>query len=111
MVFDVDGTLVNSNDAHARAWVEVLSTFGFPVELTAVRRLIGMGGDKRSPSRTHCSRVARDARAQLKWPLAGTCISFISSSAANSGPPWVLPLRSFSQCIIEESIILAKQLH
>lgn len=50
MVFDVDGTLVDSNDAHARAWVETLSTFGIERDLQAVRRLVGMGGDKLLPA-------------------------------------------------------------
>ena len=49
MIFDVDGTLVDSNDAHARAWVETLQTFGIERELIAARRLIGMGGDKLLP--------------------------------------------------------------
>jgi HAD superfamily hydrolase (TIGR01509 family) len=46
VLFDVDGTLVDSNDAHARAWVDVLGQFGYPAELARLRRMIGMGGDK-----------------------------------------------------------------
>ena len=49
MIFDVDGTLVDSNDAHARAWVEALAHFDIHVETAAVRRLIGMGSDKLLP--------------------------------------------------------------
>jgi HAD superfamily hydrolase (TIGR01509 family) len=45
-ILDVDGTLVDSNDAHAEAWVEVLAEHGFSVLYTAARRLIGKGGDK-----------------------------------------------------------------
>jgi HAD superfamily hydrolase (TIGR01549 family) len=52
MVFDVDGTLVDSNDAHARAWVETLQTFGIERDVAAARRLIGMGGDKLLPALT-----------------------------------------------------------
>jgi HAD superfamily hydrolase (TIGR01509 family) len=52
MLFDVDGTLVDSNDAHARAWVETLSTFGIERDLASARRLIGMGGDKLLPTLT-----------------------------------------------------------
>src|SRR5207245_1934264 len=55
MLFDVDGTLVDSNDAHARAWVETLSTFGIERDLAAARRLIGMGGDKLLPTLTGIS--------------------------------------------------------
>ena len=46
MLFDVDGTLVDSNDAHARAWFDVLTALGYPVELPRLQRMIGMGGDK-----------------------------------------------------------------
>jgi len=52
MIFDVDGTLVDSNDAHARAWVEALASFGIHVEIAAARRLIGMGSDKLLPELT-----------------------------------------------------------
>jgi HAD superfamily hydrolase (TIGR01509 family) len=45
-VFDVDGTLVDSNGAHAEAWAAALRHFGYPQEVPAIRRLIGMGGDK-----------------------------------------------------------------
>jgi HAD superfamily hydrolase (TIGR01549 family) len=49
VIFDVDGTLVDSNDAHARAWVEALAEFGYDAQLDHARRLIGMGGDKILP--------------------------------------------------------------
>jgi len=52
MIFDVDGTLVDSNDAHARAWVEALAQFEIHVETAAARRLIGMGSDKLLPKLT-----------------------------------------------------------
>ena len=44
VILDVDGTLVDSNDAHARAWVEALKEGGFDVPFERVRPLIGMGG-------------------------------------------------------------------
>ena len=49
VLFDVDGTLVDSNDAHAHAWVEAFAAFGVTVDFTHVRRSIGMGGDKLMP--------------------------------------------------------------
>ena len=49
VIFDVDGTLVDSNDAHARAWTEALEQAGHRVPLARVRRLIGMGGDQLLP--------------------------------------------------------------
>lgn len=49
-IFDVDGTLVDSNDAHARAWVDALTEAGHDVPFERVRPLIGMGGDKLLPA-------------------------------------------------------------
>src|SRR5207248_8885431 len=49
VILDVDGTLVDSNDAHAHAWVEALAENGVQVPFEKVRRLIGMGGDKLLP--------------------------------------------------------------
>jgi phosphoglycolate phosphatase-like HAD superfamily hydrolase len=46
VLLDIDGTLVESNDAHARAWVKALAEGGREVAFEAVRPLIGMGGDK-----------------------------------------------------------------
>jgi haloacid dehalogenase superfamily, subfamily IA, variant 1 with third motif having Dx(3-4)D or Dx(3-4)E len=49
IILDIDGTLVDSNDAHAKAWVEALAEHGINVSFEQVRRLIGMGGDKLLP--------------------------------------------------------------
>ena len=47
---DVDGTLVDSNDAHACAFVEAMHQCGFSdVTYETVRPLIGMGGDQLLP--------------------------------------------------------------
>lgn len=45
-IFDVDGTLIDSVEAHARSWVETFAAFGKKVELEQARKLIGMGGDQ-----------------------------------------------------------------
>jgi phosphoglycolate phosphatase-like HAD superfamily hydrolase len=50
VILDVDGTLVDSNDAHARAWVEAFARNGITVAYQPVRRAIGMGGDKLMPA-------------------------------------------------------------
>ena len=49
VIFDVDGTLVDSNDAHARAWVGAFAEHAITVSYESVRRAIGMGGDKLMP--------------------------------------------------------------
>jgi HAD superfamily hydrolase (TIGR01509 family) len=49
VLLDIDGTLVDSNDAHAQAWVQALAEHGRRVEFSRVRPLIGKGGDKLLP--------------------------------------------------------------
>jgi HAD superfamily hydrolase (TIGR01509 family) len=46
VLLDIDGTLVDSNDAHARAWEDALGHFGHSVPFEKLRALIGKGGDK-----------------------------------------------------------------
>jgi HAD superfamily hydrolase (TIGR01509 family) len=52
MLLDVDGTLVDSNDAHAMSWVDTLRELGYDVTFDRVRELIGKGGDKLLPETT-----------------------------------------------------------
>lgn len=49
VLLDVDGTLIDSNDAHAHAWVDVCREFGREGDYQQIRRMIGMGGDKLMP--------------------------------------------------------------
>lgn len=49
MIFDVDGTLVLSNDAHTHAWVAALAAAGYQIPFERVRPLMGMGGDHLLP--------------------------------------------------------------
>lgn len=48
-LFDVDGTLIDSVDLHARAWQETLAHFGFDIPYEDVRWQIGKGGDQLLP--------------------------------------------------------------
>ena len=50
ILLDIDGTLIDSNDHHAHAWVETLEHFGRKGSYAKIRRLIGMGGDKLLPA-------------------------------------------------------------
>lgn len=52
VILDVDGTLIDTNDAHAHAWVEVCHEFGHDVPFGKVREMIGMGGDRVLPGLT-----------------------------------------------------------
>ena len=49
-IFDVDGTLIDSVDVHAQAWVDAFAEFGREVRFGDVRRQIGKGGDQLMPA-------------------------------------------------------------
>lgn len=52
VLLDIDGTLIDSNDAHARSWVDALAEAGFHPGFATVRALIGKGGDHIIPELT-----------------------------------------------------------
>jgi HAD superfamily hydrolase (TIGR01509 family) len=49
VLFDIDGTLMDSVNLHAQAWQEALARFGKEVKYEDVRSQIGKGGDKLLP--------------------------------------------------------------
>jgi HAD superfamily hydrolase (TIGR01549 family) len=49
VIFDIDGTLIDTVDLHARAWVEALEHFGVEVAFDDMRVQIGKGGDQILP--------------------------------------------------------------
>lgn len=48
-IFDIDGTLVDSVDLHARAWQQAFEHFGHVVAFDRIRSQIGKGGDQLLP--------------------------------------------------------------
>lgn len=46
VLFDIDGTLIDSNDAHTQAWMQTLERHGHVVSYEQIRSLIGKGSDK-----------------------------------------------------------------
>jgi HAD superfamily hydrolase (TIGR01509 family) len=50
VLFDVDGTLVDSNDLHAAAWQEAFRHFGVDLPLAVIHGQIGKGGDNLIPA-------------------------------------------------------------
>ena len=46
VLLDIDGTLVDSNGAHAAAWSDAFATHGRHHPPEEIRPLIGKGGDK-----------------------------------------------------------------
>ena len=49
VLLDIDGTLIDSNDANARFWMEALGAHGIEVNYVKLREGIGMGGDNFRP--------------------------------------------------------------
>lgn len=49
VIFDVDGTLVDSVDLHAKAWQDAFRDFGHEFEFNVIRDQIGKGGDQLLP--------------------------------------------------------------
>jgi HAD superfamily hydrolase (TIGR01549 family) len=64
VIFDVDGTLVDSVDLHARAWREALAHFGVEVPYGEVRAQIGKGADQLLPAL-----VPEDRLEEIAGPL------------------------------------------
>ena len=49
IIFDVDGTLVDTVDFHAEAWRQAFSKFGLEIGFQEIRGQIGKGGDQLLP--------------------------------------------------------------
>lgn len=45
VIFDIDGTLIDSVDAHAEAWQKTFKKFGKEAKFYELRRQVGKGGD------------------------------------------------------------------
>ncbi len=49
VIFDIDGTLIDSVDLHAQAWQDAFDDYGFQFDLAAIRSQIAKGGDQLLP--------------------------------------------------------------
>jgi beta-phosphoglucomutase-like phosphatase (HAD superfamily) len=49
IIFDIDGTLLDSVDLHAQAWQEAFRHFGHEIPFDQIRSQIGKGGDQLMP--------------------------------------------------------------
>jgi HAD superfamily hydrolase (TIGR01509 family) len=63
VIFDIDGTLLDSVDAHARSWVDAFGEFGHRLAFEEVRRQIGKGGDQLMPHFLPEAEIARTGKA------------------------------------------------
>lgn len=59
ILFDIDGTLVDSNDLHTRCWIEAFARFGKHFEWDVVRHQIGKGGDLLVPDLLNAREMRR----------------------------------------------------
>jgi phosphoglycolate phosphatase-like HAD superfamily hydrolase len=87
------GRLVDSNDAHAQAWLDVLTETGFGPTFEQVRALIGKGGDKLLPELTGVAKDSAGGKELVERRRGasriGTCRTFSRFPACAS---------SFSEC-------------
>lgn len=67
VLLDIDGTLVDSNDAHAHAWQEALARGGYSVPFDKVRAAIGMGSDNLLPALIGVKKDTEQGKQLSKW--------------------------------------------
>ena len=62
VIFDVDGTLIDTNGLHSAAWVETFRHFGVEADVDDVRHEMGKGGDQLMPCFLPPGLIARSGR-------------------------------------------------
>jgi HAD superfamily hydrolase (TIGR01549 family) len=65
IIFDIDGTLVDSNDIHTECWLEAFEHFGKSIPYDLMRTQIGKGGDLLVPDMLN-AREMREFGEKLK---------------------------------------------
>src|SRR5687767_3967106 len=63
VLLDIDGTLLDSNDAHASAFTRAFAEHGIDIPFDHVRPLVGMGSDKLVPSLTGFEHDTQEGKA------------------------------------------------
>lgn len=77
VLFDLDGTLVDTNYLHTLAWSRALREAGEWAPMNAIHRLVGMGADQLLPELLgHDSPEATAARARHYSDLVGDACAF-----------------------------------
>ncbi|MCP3728066.1 HAD family hydrolase [Paraburkholderia sp. CNPSo 3272] len=79
IVFDIDGTLVDSVDLHALAWQEAFRQFGHSVSFEQARSQIGKGGDQLIPTFLSDHDIADHGAALEEWRSARFKSEYLAS--------------------------------
>jgi len=90
VLFDVDGTLVDTNYLHTLAWARAFHDVGEWAPMNAIHRLVGMGGDQLVPrvlgheneeaSRRRSVRYGELVRDAVAFPKAGDLLRAVHAS-------------------------------
>ncbi len=67
LLFDIDGTLVDTNDLHVRCWLEAFEHFGKKLDVDVVRHQIGKGGDLLVPDLLNAKEMRRFGKELQKY--------------------------------------------
>ena len=62
VILDMDGTLLDSNEAHVKAWVEALREHGREVSEQDIWPWVGMGGDNLLPAAVKISKESEEGK-------------------------------------------------
>src|SRR3954453_2726032 len=63
LIFDLDGTLIDTNSAHVESWVRTLARFGYKLRADPIGPEMGKGGDNLVPDVLGPEADARDGEA------------------------------------------------
>ena len=111
LLFDVDGTLIDSNGAHAQAWTQSLAEHGIVVPFDRVRRAIGMGSDKLLPAVAGISHESDTGRALIerKKEIFGTLLPSLRPTAG--ARPLLEYLRQLQVALVVATSADDRELH
>ncbi|RNE56651.1 HAD family hydrolase [Cryobacterium tepidiphilum] len=81
VLFDIDGTLIDSNYLHVEAWNRAFTAVGHPVDSWRIHRAIGMGSDKLLPAL-----IGEDAAARFGDELRHLHSTYLAETASLERP-------------------------